>query len=135
MYGNLESIATLSFRGAKTMAAKLEQNKEVAYLSYKLATIKTDVELDLTCAELTVSEPDVDTLQQLFKQYEFKRWLADVEAGVWLENKKGAGAKAAGAAKPAVAAEAPKALAEASCLRTVMSPSWTKRPLPTGWRG
>ncbi|QKO41381.1 DNA polymerase I [Serratia marcescens] len=113
LYGNLESIATLSFRGAKTMAAKLEQNKEVAYLSYKLATIKTDVELDLTCAELTVSEPDVDTLQQLFKQYEFKRWLADVEAGVWLENKKGVGAKAAGAAKPAVAAEAPKALAEA----------------------
>ncbi len=113
LYGNLESIATLSFRGAKTMAAKLEQNKEVAYLSYKLATIKTDVELDLTCAELTVSEPDVDTLQQLFKQYEFKRWLADVEAGVWLENKKGAGAKAAGAAKPAVAAEAPKALVEA----------------------
>ncbi|HGM6987914.1 TPA: DNA polymerase I [Serratia marcescens] len=113
LYGNLESIATLSFRGAKTMAAKLEQNKEVAYLSYKLATIKTDVELDLTCAELTVSEPDVDTLQQLFKQYEFKRWLADVEAGVWLENKKGAGAKAAGAAKPAAAAEAPKALAEA----------------------
>lgn len=113
LYGNLENIATLSFRGAKTMAAKLEQNKEVAYLSYKLATIKTDVELDLTCAELTVSEPDVDTLQQLFKQYEFKRWLADVEAGIWLENKKGAGAKAAGAAKPAVAAEAPKALAEA----------------------
>ncbi len=113
LYGNLESIATLSFRGAKTMAAKLEENKEVAYLSYKLATIKTDVELDLTCAELTVSEPDVDTLQQLFKQYEFKRWLADVEAGVWLENKKGAGAKAAGAAKPAAAAEAPKALAEA----------------------
>ncbi|QXX96617.1 DNA polymerase I [Serratia marcescens] len=113
LYGNLESIATLSFRGAKTMAAKLEQNKEVAYLSYKLATIKTDVELDLTCAELTVSEPDVDTLQQLFKQYEFKRWLADVEAGIWLENKKGAGAKAVGAAKPAAAAEAPKALAEA----------------------
>lgn len=113
LYGNLESIATLSFRGAKTMAAKLEQNKEVAYLSYKLATIKTDVELDLTCAELTVSEPDVDTLQQLFKQYEFKRWLADVEAGVWLENKKGAGAKVADAAKPAAAAEAPKALAEA----------------------
>ncbi|BEO40052.1 DNA polymerase I [Serratia marcescens] len=113
LYGNLESIATLSFRGAKTMAAKLEQNKEVAYLSYKLATIKTDVELDLTCAELTVSEPDVDTLQQLFKQYEFKRWLADVEAGIWLENKKGAGAKAAGVAKAAVAAEAPKALAAA----------------------
>ncbi|OKB65246.1 DNA polymerase I [Serratia marcescens] len=113
LYGNLDSIATLSFRGAKTMAAKLEQNKEVAYLSYKLATIKTDVELDLTCAELTVSAPDVDTLQQLFKQYEFKRWLADVEAGVWLESKKGAGVKATAAAKPAAVAEAPKAPAEA----------------------
>lgn len=113
LYGNLDSIATLSFRGAKTMAAKLEQNKEVAYLSYKLATIKTDVELKLSCTELEVSAPDVDLLQQLFKQYEFKRWLADVEAGVWLENKKGPGGKAAGAAKPASAtAVAPRAAAE-----------------------
>ncbi|CAI1117539.1 DNA polymerase I [Serratia ficaria] len=114
LYGNLDSIATLSFRGAKTMAAKLEQNKEVAYLSYQLATIKTDVELELSCADLEVSAPDADVLQQLFKQYEFKRWLADVEAGVWLENKKGAGVRTAGAAKPAAAApEAPKAAAEA----------------------
>ncbi|CAI2148346.1 DNA polymerase I [Serratia ficaria] len=114
LYGNLDSIATLSFRGAKTMAAKLEQNKEVAYLSYQLATIKTDVELELSCADLEVSAPDADVLQQLFKQYEFKRWLADVEAGVWLENKKGAGVRTAGAAKPAAAApEAPKAATEA----------------------
>lgn len=113
LYGNLDSIATLSFRGAKTMATKLEQNKEVAYLSYKLAAIKTDVELKLSCTELEVSAPDVDVLQQLFKQYEFKRWLADVEAGIWLENKKGPEVKAAGAAKPTSAtAEAPRAAAE-----------------------
>lgn len=115
LYANLDSIATLSFRGAKTMAAKLEQNKEVAYLSYKLATIKTDVELDLTCADLEVSALDVDVLQQLFKQYEFKRWLADVEAGIWLEGKKGAGVKAASAPKAtAVAAVTDKAPAEAT---------------------
>jgi 5'-3' exonuclease len=48
LYAEPEKIAELSFRGAKTMAAKLEQNKEVAYLSYQLATIKTDVELELT---------------------------------------------------------------------------------------
>lgn len=105
LYANLDSIATLSFRGAKTMAAKLEQNKEVAYLSYKLATIKTDVELDLTCADLEVSALDVDVLQQLFKQYEFKRWLADVEAGIWLEGKKGAGVKAASAPKAMAVAD------------------------------
>ncbi len=41
-----------SFRGAKTMAGKLAQNKDVAYLSYKLATIKRDVELEPTCEQL-----------------------------------------------------------------------------------
>ncbi|EEO86277.1 DNA polymerase I [Yersinia pestis] len=88
LFSNLDKISTLTFRGAKTMSAKLEQNKDVAYLSYKLATIKTDVELDVTCDELTVSPPDDKQLHQLFSRYEFKRWLADVEAGKWLDSKK-----------------------------------------------
>ncbi|GAA3916090.1 DNA polymerase I [Gibbsiella dentisursi] len=103
LYANLGDIAGLSFRGAKTMAAKLEQNKELAYLSYQLATIKTDVELELSCAQLEVAQPDVDQLHLLFKRYEFKRWLADVESGAWLEGKKGA-AKAA--SKPQAASVA-----------------------------
>ena len=99
LYGEPDKIAALSFRGAKTMAAKLEQNKEVAYLSYKLATIKTDVELELGCEELTVAEPAAEELLTLFKKYEFKRWIADMESGSWLKAK---GAKASKvAAKPA----------------------------------
>lgn len=89
LYADLDKIATLSFRGAKTMAAKLGENKEVAYLSYQLATIKTDVELDITCDKLNVVEPDAAELQTLFARYEFKRWLADIEAGTWLSGKKG----------------------------------------------
>ncbi|EKN6389996.1 DNA polymerase I [Yersinia enterocolitica] len=88
LFSNLDKISTLTFRGAKTMSAKLEQNKDVAYLSYKLATIKTNVELDITCDELNVSAPDDEQLHQLFSRYEFKRWLADVEAGKWLDGKK-----------------------------------------------
>lgn len=88
IYDNLDKVAELSFRGAKTMAAKLEQNREVAFLSYQLATIKTDVELELTCSELTVAEPDVAALQELFGRYEFKRWLADLQDGKWLQGKK-----------------------------------------------
>ncbi|WP_225086313.1 DNA polymerase I [Pectobacterium colocasium] len=88
LYANLDKIAELSFRGAKTMAPKLEQHKDVAYLSYQLATIKTDVELDLSSEQLTVNEPDVDELHRLFSRYEFKRWLSDVESGTWLEGKK-----------------------------------------------
>ncbi|MFE8046529.1 DNA polymerase I [Brenneria goodwinii] len=88
LYANLDKIADLSFRGAKTMAPKLEQHKEVAYLSYQLATIKTDVELELTCEQLAVAEPDVDELHHLFSRYEFRRWLSDVESGTWLQGKK-----------------------------------------------
>lgn len=88
IYANLDKVADLTFRGAKTMAAKLEQNKEMALLSYQLATIKTDVELDLTSEQLTVNEPAVEELLGLFREYEFKRWITDLEEGKWLQGKK-----------------------------------------------
>ncbi|WP_038906086.1 DNA polymerase I [Dickeya zeae] len=109
LYGNLGQIAGLTFRGAKTMAAKLEQHKDVAYLSYQLATIKTDVELELGCEQLTVNEPDVTELRELFARYEFKRWLADVEDGKWLQ-----GGKKSPAAVPFVKPDTEDAPKEAS---------------------
>lgn len=84
IFANLDKIAGLSFRGAKTLADKMEQHKDVAYLSYKLATIKTDVELDKTCVALSVKEPDTEKLHELFSRYEFKRWLSDLANGDWL---------------------------------------------------
>jgi DNA polymerase-1 len=87
IYARLDEIATLSFRGAKTLGGKMEQHKEVAYLSYQLATIKTDVELEKTCLELEVAAPDHDELLTLFSRYEFKRWISDVQNGSWLESR------------------------------------------------
>ncbi|MRF65370.1 DNA polymerase I [Escherichia coli] len=87
IYNDLEAIAPLGFRGSKTLAPKMAENRDVAFLSYQLATIKTDVELEKTCEELQVAQPDVDKLHQLFSRYEFKRWLADVENGTWMEDK------------------------------------------------
>ncbi|MGV6985770.1 DNA polymerase I [Providencia hangzhouensis] len=87
IYNDLEAIAPLGFRGSKTLAPKMAENRDVAFLSYQLATIKTDVELEKTCEELQVVQPDVDKLHQLFSRYEFKRWLADVENGTWMEGK------------------------------------------------
>ncbi|NGE24158.1 DNA polymerase I, partial [Klebsiella pneumoniae] len=66
IYADLDKIAGLSFRGAKTLAPKMETNKEMAYLSYTLATIKTDVELDCTWDSLALTEPDLDKLHALF---------------------------------------------------------------------
>lgn len=91
LYENLDKVAALGFRGSKTMAAKLEQNKELAFLSYQLATIKTDVPLDLSYEQLNVAEPEVDSLLSLFRHYEFKRWCSDLEEGKWLQGKRGGG--------------------------------------------
>lgn len=87
IYADLDKIAGLSFRGAKTLAPKMETNKEMAYLSYTLATIKTDVELDRSWNSLALTEPDLDKLHALFTQYEFKRWISDLENGGWLAKK------------------------------------------------
>lgn len=47
-------------------------------LSYDLATIKTDCELDLDWHQLNITEPNKDQLTQLYGEMEFKRWLAEV---------------------------------------------------------
>ncbi|MXP67034.1 DNA polymerase I [Pantoea sp. Nvir] len=88
IYDNLDKVANLSLRGARTMAAKLEKNRKIAFLSYQLITIKTNVELNLTCSELTVNKPDIAMLQKLFSYYEFKHWLSDLEEEKWLKRKK-----------------------------------------------
>ncbi len=78
IYANLDKIAELEFRGAKTMAKKLEEHREQAYLSYELATIKLDVELDFTLEELVPVPPNDDTLLGLFQQMEFKTWIREL---------------------------------------------------------
>lgn len=80
VYKNLDKVADLAFRGAKTMAAKLEEHKEQAYLSYKLATIKTDVDMPLAIDQLQNSTADKGELLALFKEMEFKTWIAELES-------------------------------------------------------
>ncbi|KTT12459.1 DNA polymerase I [Pseudomonas oryzihabitans] len=78
LYANLEAVAALPLRGAKSLAAKLDQHREQAYLSYQLATIKLDVPLDLTFDELKVGEPHVEALMALYQELEFKSWLDEL---------------------------------------------------------
>ena len=79
IYQNLDKIAGLGFRGSKTMAVKMRDNEEQARLSYLLATIKLDVQLDFSIDSLTMSEADIATLQTHFEELEFKRWAGDIE--------------------------------------------------------
>lgn len=82
IYQRLDEVETLTFRGAKTMAAKLEEHRELAYLSYQLATIKTDVEVELAVNELVNQAPDKDKLLSLFIDLEFKTWINELSGDI-----------------------------------------------------
>ena len=82
IYARLDEVAALEFRGAKKMAPKLEEHKVLAYLSYTLATIKTDVEMPMPLGELKNSEPDQTALLALFKDMEFKTWIEETTAEI-----------------------------------------------------
>lgn len=79
IYADLEKVRTLDFRGAKKMPEKLLEQKDMAYLSYKLATIKTDVELDVTPASIKNALPDNAQLKTLFTDLEFKSWISELD--------------------------------------------------------
>ena len=78
IYNNLDKIASLDFRGAKTMAKKMQEHELNARLSYELATIVIDLPLEYSPDELNIQEPDKDALAELFQTYEFKRWYSEI---------------------------------------------------------
>lgn len=80
IFENIEAVRELEFRGAKKMPEKLLEHKDQAYLSRELATIKTDVSLQLTDDELIQGEPDKERLYQLYSELEFRSWLEELES-------------------------------------------------------
>ena len=81
LYNNLDKIADLGFRGSKTMAKKLQDNHDNAWLSYRLATIKLDVELEHSPQQLLKTAPDCDALIALYGKMAFKSWLTELLDG------------------------------------------------------
>ena len=75
-----ERVAELSFRGAKTFAAKFKEQEAMVRLSQQLATIKTDVELPVSLAELRRHELQKDVLLALYRQFEFKNLVQELES-------------------------------------------------------
>ncbi|EGA68319.1 DNA polymerase I [Vibrio sinaloensis DSM 21326] len=103
LYENLDDIAPLGFRGSKTMAKKLVDNKENAQLSYELATIKLDVELEETPESLLKAEPNKDELIKLYGQLVFKSWLNELlDGGSGVVEADEKSANTASSASPAV---------------------------------
>ncbi|OXY81717.1 DNA polymerase I [Oceanimonas doudoroffii] len=76
-----DKIAELGFRGSKSFAAKFAEHEEQVRLSYTLATIKTDVALQVGPAELQQAEPNVEALRALYQEFEFRNLLAELDSG------------------------------------------------------
>lgn len=79
LYEQLDIVPTLPIRGAKTLPAKLEEHKEMAFLSYQLATIKCDVPLEVGLDDLHLIEPDREKLLELYTLLEFKSWIDEIQ--------------------------------------------------------
>ena len=78
IYTNLDRVPELPVRGAKSLGDKLLVSQDMAELSYVLATIKTDCDLELTDADLISSAPDSERLIELYRDLEFKAWLDEL---------------------------------------------------------
>lgn len=79
IYADLEQVAALGFRGAKTLPKKLAEFRDQAMLSYALATIKTDCALPVGINDLALPAPDTEALRALYQDLEFKAWLSELD--------------------------------------------------------
>ncbi|MDW8326949.1 MAG: DNA polymerase I, partial [Anaerolineales bacterium] len=74
-YGSLDGIYANLDALAKGVRAKLEAGKESAYLSLKLATIVTDLDLPFDLEACRVRPPDRARIFELFRKLEFNSLL------------------------------------------------------------
>ncbi|MFM4965867.1 DNA polymerase I [Aeromonas bivalvium] len=78
---NLDKVAALGFRGSKAFADKFREQEEQVRLSYQLATIKTDVELEQSLEELLLGPIDKESLLAVYREYELRNLLKELEGG------------------------------------------------------
>ncbi|MEH8119491.1 DNA polymerase I [Aeromonas allosaccharophila] len=100
---NLDKVAALGFRGSKAFADKFREQEEQVRLSYRLATIKTDVELEQSLEQLQLQPVDKESLLAVYREYELRNLIKELESG----GDEGAGQEetADGAAAPAATIE------------------------------
>jgi DNA polymerase-1 len=72
LYQNLEAIPKKKVRDA------LRNNRELAFLSKQLVTVDCQVPIDCSWQDLRPGEPNIEALRQLYKRFEFTRFLKNL---------------------------------------------------------
>ncbi|WP_047338227.1 DNA polymerase I [Pseudomonas protegens] len=127
LYEQLDIVPTLPIRGAKTLPAKLEEHKEMAFLSYQLATIKVDVPLDVGLDDLHLGEPDREKLVELYSLLEFKSWLDELQRDAKRVELSGAEATPAAVSPPQAVEQAPLELQYETILDQERFDAWLEK--------
>jgi len=73
IYADLDSVEQLPVRGAKSLRKKLEEQRELAFLSRELATIRRDAPCELEVDGLLYQGADGDELDAFAEQWGLRR--------------------------------------------------------------
>lgn len=77
-HGTLDEVIANADKVKGKIGENLRDALEQLPLSYLLATIKCDVELEQSVEQLQPTEPDIEALTSLYQEFELKRLLADL---------------------------------------------------------
>ena len=77
-FGSIENLLSHTDELKGALKTKVENNREMITFSKFLATIKTDVPIELNLAELQRETPDEDALRKIFEEMEFRTLIERV---------------------------------------------------------
>ena len=72
LYEGLDRVPRLRLRGAASVARRLEEHRELAFLSRELATISRDAPVKASLRELRLRRPDPEVVGELFGRLGFE---------------------------------------------------------------
>ena len=78
-YGSLDEIMAHAGEFKGKIGENLRESLDFLPMSRELATIKRDLDLDIDIDELKPAEPDTEKLRELFRKYNFRRWLEELD--------------------------------------------------------
>lgn len=78
-HGSMDGIIENADSIGGKIGERLRENIDQLKLSYELATIKLDCNLDIAIKELVAGEEDEEKLYELYSTMEFKTWIKELE--------------------------------------------------------
>ena len=72
-YGSMEGLLAHTHELKGKMKEKIEANKDLGFLSKKLARILLDVPVQFEAEQYTLDKPDTDKVKSIFQELEFRR--------------------------------------------------------------